>query len=91
MRREVTVEVGGVRNRFDFVGLKDNVLHFYEVKNGPYARMTPNQAINIPKLQQGASFIPVGKNAAEIIKLKPFVLTKSPYNGNYAVHYIHYE
>ena len=53
--------------------------------------MTPNQAIIIPKLQQGASFIPVGKNAAEIIKLKPFVLTKSPYNGNYAVHYIHYE
>lgn len=52
--------------------------------------MTPNQRLNIPKLKQGASFIPVGKNAAKITDLNTFVLTKSPFKGNFEVHYIHY-
>ena len=88
--KEVSVEVDGICNRFDFVGKKNGVLHLFEVKNGPYAHMTPHQKVNIPKLKQGASFIPVGKNAEEIINLKPFVLTKSPYNGGFVIHYIHY-
>lgn len=91
LQKEVTIEVDGVRNRFDFVGVKNGELHFFEVKNGPYARMTPHQKINIPKLQQGASFIPVGRNAAEINYLRSFVLTRSPYNKKIVINYIHYE
>ena len=39
--------MNGIRNRFDFVGEKDRIPHLFEVKNGPTARMTPNQKINI--------------------------------------------
>ena len=88
--KEVSVEVDGIRNRFDFVGEKNGVLHLFEVKNGPYARMTPHQKINIPKLEQGASFIPVGKNAENITYLRPFVLRKIPYNGDFVIQYIYY-
>ena len=79
LRKEVTVEVDGIRNRFDFVGRKDNVLHFFEIKNGPHATPTKNQLINIPKLcEPGATFIPVGKNAANIRELKFFEKILSP-------------
>lgn len=91
-KREVTVEVDGIRNRFDFVGEKDGFLQFFEVKNGPSAHFTKNQRINIPKLKdQGATFIPVGKNASEVDALKPFVLKKQPYTGKFKINYIRYE
>lgn len=32
---QMSIEVDGVRIRPDFIGYKDNVLHIYEVKNGP--------------------------------------------------------
>ena len=64
---EVTIELNGVRNRFDFVGEKDGLLHLFEVKNGPTARMTPNQKINIPIMQkQTPPFIPIGNNAKNV-------------------------
>ena len=92
LRREVTVEVNGVRNRFDFVGEKDGVLHFFEVKNDPHAHFTKNQSINIPILKNKKSlFIPVGKNATEVDALKPFALKKAPFTGDFQVNCIHYE
>lgn len=91
IKKEVTVEIDGIRNRFDFVGKKDGVIHLFEVKNGPYASPTKNQSINIPKLMnQNAKFIPVGKNAQFISDFNTYVLTKTPYNGNIKIVYIHY-
>lgn len=91
LKREVTVEVGGVQNRFDFVEEKDGIIHFFEVKNGPKAPPTINQRINIPKLMtKEANFIPVGNNAADIKYLKINVLNKTPYKGNFKIIYKHY-
>ena len=85
------MEVGGVQNRFDFVGEKDGIIHFFEVKNGPKAPPTINQRINIPKLMtKEANFIPVGNNAADIKYLKINVLNKTPYKGNFKIIYKHY-
>ena len=87
VRREVTIEVEGVRTRVDFMGYdKDGLLQLYEVKNGKYAGPTHNQRIVIPKLLQGASFTPYGNNA---IKMKLPVGT--PYTGNYVFNYVHYK
>ena len=59
--------MNGIRNCFDFVGEKDRIPHLFEVKNGPTARMTPNQKINIPIMQkQTPPFIPIGHNAISI-------------------------
>ena len=88
LKEEVTIELDGVRNRFDFVGKKDNIFYLYEVKNGPTARFTPNQAINIPKMQvpNPPPFIPIGGNAA---KIKDFTVGQ-PFTGKYLVVYRHY-
>lgn len=88
LKEEVTIELDGVRNRFDFVGKKGETLYLYEVKNGPTARFTPNQAINIPKMQvpNPPPFTPIGGNAAEI---KDFTVGQ-PFTGNYLVVYRHY-
>lgn len=91
IQNEVTVEVDGIRNRFDFVGRKDEVLYFFEIKNGPYARPTRNQLLNIPRLcKPDASFIPIGKNAAKIRELELFELTRTPFKGNFIIVYTHY-
>ena len=91
MKREVTIEVDGVRNRFDFVGMKNGKIYLYEVKNGPYARPTKNQLINIPKLHEsGASFIPIGKNASSIPEFNSFEMKRMPFTGDFEVVYIHY-
>ena len=58
----------------------------YEIKNGPYAKFTHNQSIVIPKLQQGASFIPYGKNA-----INAGLPIRMPYTGDYNFNYIHYK
>ena len=81
---EVTIELNGVRNRFDFVGEKDGLLHLFEVKNGPTARMTPNQKINIPIMQkQTPPFIPIGNNAKNVPAFNNLVGGK--YTGKYIV------
>ena len=86
---EVTIELNGVRNRFDFVGEKDGLLHLFEVKNGPTARMTPNQKINIPIMQkQTPPFIPIGNNAKNVPAFNNLVGGK--YTGKYIVIYRHY-
>ena len=78
-----------VSNRFDFVGQKDGLLHLFEVKNGPSARFTPNQKINLPKLMMNHSqFIPRGFNASRVPQFKPII--GKPYIGNYVVVYKHY-
>ena len=79
--------MNGIRNRFDFVGEKDRIPHLFEVKNGPTARMTPNQKINISIMQkQTPPFIPIGNNA---ISINYFIIGQ-PYTGKYVVIYRHY-
>jgi hypothetical protein len=93
LSQEVTIKVvGGEKTiRPDFVGEKDGIIYVYEVKNGPKASFTPNQKVNIPKLfEPGASFIPIGKNAAEIKQFAPFETTRTPYTGNFIFVYKHY-
>lgn len=84
--KEVTIEIESVRNRLDFVGEKDGVLHLFEVKNGPHAGMTTNQKINIPKLQQNYKFIPRGNNASAVQGFTPGKI----YDRDYVIIYKHY-
>ena len=85
--KEVTIELDGVKNRFDFVGEKDGMLYLFEVKNGPHAGMTTNQKINIPKMILNKSkFIPQGKNALRVPKFSPGNL----YDKEYILIYKHY-
>lgn len=87
IKKEVTVNLNGVCNRFDFVGEKDGTLYLFEVKNGPTARMTPNQKINIPIMRkQTPPFIPIGENAKSIKYFK----IGQPYTDKYIVIYRHY-
>lgn len=89
---EVTIEVNSVKTRVDFVGEKDGILYLYEVKNGPYARFTPNQKVVIPQLQDfHKGFIPVGKNAMMINQLAPFVSNKQIYTGDFEFVLKHYK
>lgn len=93
--KEVTVDVNGTRIRLDFVGRdSDGILHFFEVKYGPHARLTPNQKIAIPNLennlktfpsQRTLQIIPRGKNAMDIPEFKILVPTGQPFTGNYRV------
>ena len=79
----------GVRNRFDFVGKKGEYLYLFEVKNGPTARMTPNQKINIPIMQnQTSPFIPIGNNAKNVPAFNNLVGGK--YTDKYIVIYRRY-
>lgn len=62
--REVTVEAGGVRTRPDlFVELPCGTKCFIEVKTGPSAGLTPNQATGFPAIRSSGA-IPRGRNAA---------------------------
>ena len=61
--REITLDVNGVRARPDlFVELPNGVRAFLEIKTGPYARLTPNQAAAYPQIWQGGA-VPTGANA----------------------------
>lgn len=91
LAQEVTIEINGTRIRLDFIGKKDGQLYLFEVKNGPYARPTPNQGKAIPLLKESHEFIPIGKNALRIDEFKPFVNSKKPYTGNYLFKYQHYK
>lgn len=89
IQKEVTVELNGVRNRFDFVGEKGKYLYLFEVKNGPTARMTPNKKINIPIMRkQTPPFIPIGDNAKNVPALNNLV--GGEYTDQYIVIYRHY-
>ncbi len=62
--REITVEANGVRTRPDlFVEDACGIRCFVEVKNGPSAVLTKNQAAAFPWIQS-TGFIPRGANAA---------------------------
>ena len=85
------MEVDGIRNRFDLVGVKDGTIYLIEVKNGVNARMTKNQSINIPKLQNHrSSFIPVGENSSRIDYFKSSTINRTPYSGKFEVLYRQY-
>jgi RHS repeat-associated protein len=63
LRREVTLEAGGVRTRPDlFVELPNGRQVFIEVKTGLEAGWTPNQSTAFPLIWQGGA-IPRGWNA----------------------------
>lgn len=84
--KEVSVELNGVRNRFDFVGEKNNMLYLYEIKNGAAAGFTKNQKINLPQfLMNKPTFIPVGGNAMQVPNFQNIVPLRQPYTGNYIV------
>lgn len=87
LKEEVTIELNGVRNRFDFVGVKNDIPYLFEIKNGPNAGLTPNQKINLSQLMQNKStFTPVGKNALKV----PMFKVGQPYSGPYIVVFKHY-
>lgn len=99
----MTIEVDGTCTRIDLVGYdKDGVLTLFEVKNGPKASFTKNQNIVWPKIENNSSFfstpsnsnsksfIPIGKNAARFQDLKPFVISRTPYNKSYKAKKIWY-
>lgn len=74
-----------MRNRFDFVGVKNDTPYLFEIN----ARLTPNQKINLPQLMQNKpAFTPVGENALKI-KLPNFTVGQ-PYLNPYIVVYKHY-
>lgn len=84
--KEVTIELDGIKNRFDFVGEKDGMLHLFEVKNGPTARLRGNQLINIPKMMQSKPpFIPKGGNAT-FVKFPGFSVGQD-FRDNYVIVY----
>jgi hypothetical protein len=63
--REITVDAGGVRARADlYVRNADNTYEFVEVKNGPNARLSPNQRTGYDAIRKGGG-IPRGGNAAD--------------------------
>ena len=62
--REVSVDVNGVRTRPDlFAEFPNGQRGFLEVKTGPGARLTANQATGFPGIRAGGA-VPVGDNAA---------------------------
>ena len=65
--KEVSLDVGNVRVRVDLAAKINNKIQLIEVKNGPYARFTPNQKIAYPLME--ATHIPViprGNNAVYV-------------------------
>ncbi len=87
--REVTVEIDGIQNRFDFVGKLNGELHLVEVKNGLNAGFTPNQRINLPKyLMNKPTLISRGAKALQV--KYPEFNRDQIYKGNYIVIIKHY-
>jgi hypothetical protein len=68
LKKEVTLEVNGVRVRVDIAVDFNGEIHLVEVKNGPHAGFTPNQNAVYPHMQltgeSKPSIIPVGAHAA---------------------------
>lgn len=91
LQQEVSIKVGDVNIRTDFVGIKEDVLYLYEVKNGPFASFTPNQKLAIPILQEThPSFIPFGKNGLLVPQFQNLIPYRVPYSGDYIFRVIHY-
>lgn len=61
--REITIETGAGRTRLDLlIRNADGELEFIEVKNGPSAKLNPNQAELHPRIRQSGG-VPRGDNA----------------------------
>lgn len=72
-------------------GYKDNVLHIYEVKNGPKAGFTPNQKVVIPKIiDNKPQFFLKGGNASRIPNFNTLIINNKPYTGDYNFVIKHY-
>ena len=66
LSKEVTLEVNGTRVRVDAAFELNGETVLMEVKNGPYANLTPNQAIVYPQMEAGVPIIPRGYNAGKV-------------------------
>ena len=66
LSKEVTLEVNGTRVRVDAAFELNGETVLMEVKNGPYANLTPNQAIVYPQMEAGVPIIPRGYNAGQV-------------------------
>jgi hypothetical protein len=70
---EITIDTPSGRTRLD-IGSYDQEsgeLNLLEVKNGPGARLTPNQRACFPDIQNG-NFTPAGQNAGNLgLSLEP--------------------
>ena len=66
LSKEVTLEVNGTRVRVDAAFELNGETVLMEVKNGPYANLTPNQAIVYPQMEAGVPIIPRGANANRV-------------------------
>ncbi|WP_219814559.1 nuclease-related domain-containing protein, partial [Rathayibacter rathayi] len=63
---EITIIAGGVRTRVDILArTPSGELYFIEAKNGLRAKLTKNQSIAYPLIEQGGVAIPVGLRAEE--------------------------
>jgi RHS repeat-associated protein len=88
-QKEVSIELNGVRTRFDFAGELKDELHLFEVKNGPNALLTPNQRINIPQMMKThPPIVPVGRNAGNVPQFMKSI--GKPYTKGYIVVFKHY-
>lgn len=86
--QEVTLDVpeANTRVRVDLVTSHDDKINFIEVKNGPHARMTPNQRIAYPLMQHSTPVVPIGKNVLDLnINLRIGIPTT-----NYKFYYFHF-
>jgi hypothetical protein len=63
---EITIEVNGVRVRVDIAANFNGEIILIEVKNGPYARFTPNQSVVYPQMYDNVPLIPYGGNASNV-------------------------
>ena len=63
LSKEVSLDVNGTRVRLDAAFKLNGETILMEVKNGPHAGFTPNQAIAYPQMKLGVPVIPRGYNA----------------------------
>lgn len=91
LHAEVSVKVNGKMVRVDFAAdLNNGKVTLFEIKNGPYARLTPNQKLAYP-LMKGENPIPIipkGENA-NFFKIDGFWKVGSSTN-TYEFKIIHY-
>lgn len=76
----------------------DGTLHFFEVKYGPSARLTPNQKVALPILEKNLNLLP-SQRTLEIIPRGAKAAgidyhgfkVGVPYKGNYRIDMIRFE
>ena len=85
--------MNGVKVRVDVAADFNGEIHLIEVKNGPYARLTPNQNMVYPQMEDGiipkTPIIPRGANALPMTKF-PYTWQIGQETTRYHLIIIHY-